>query len=109
MLRLGYVYAGKYIFTGTIRRDGFSGFGANNKFAVFPSGAVAWRINEEEFMKSLNWLDNLKLRLSYGQSGNRTMSRYETLAKLTPSTGNGSRIHLQFRRSKCRTIYLQTG
>ncbi len=90
MLRLGYVYAGKYIFTGTIRRDGFSGFGANNKFAVFPSGAVAWRINEEEFMKSLNWLDNLKLRLSYGQSGNRTMSRYETLAKLTPSTGNGS-------------------
>lgn len=90
MGRLGYVYAGKYIFTGTVRRDGFSGFGANNKFAVFPSGAAAWRIGEEGFMESLEWLENLKLRLSYGQSGNRTMSRYETLAKLTPSTGNGS-------------------
>lgn len=90
MLRLGYVYNGKYIFTGTVRRDGFSGFGKNNKFAIFPSGAIAWRLSEEDFMNSYEWIDNLKLRLSYGQSGNRTMSRYETLAKLTPSTGNGS-------------------
>ncbi len=83
MLRLGYTYNDRYIFTGTVRRDGFSGFGRNNKFAVFPSAAVAWRISEEDFIKGkVNWLDDLKLRLSYGVSGNRTVSRYQTLATL---------------------------
>jgi TonB-linked SusC/RagA family outer membrane protein len=83
MLRLGYTYNGRYSFTGTLRRDGFSGFGKNNKFALFPSAAVAWRLSEETFVKdNVKWIDNLKVRLSYGSNGNRTVSRYQTLAKM---------------------------
>ncbi len=87
MARIRYTYDNKYTFTGTIRRDGFSGFGKNNKFGVFPSAALAWRVSEEDFMNTTEWLDNLKLRLSYGKNGNRTISRYQTLA--TISSGNG--------------------
>lgn len=83
MLRLSYIYNDKYIFTGTVRRDGFSGFGANHKYGIFPSGAIAWRISEEDFFKEkVDWMENLKLRLSYGQNGNRTVGRYQTLAKM---------------------------
>lgn len=88
MFRTIYTFNDRYIFTGTIRRDGFSGFGKDNKFGVFPSAAIAWRISEEEFIKdNVKWLDNLKLRLSYGQNGNRTVGRYQTLAKI--DSGNG--------------------
>jgi TonB-linked SusC/RagA family outer membrane protein len=84
MFRLGYTYDSRYSFTGTIRRDGFSGFGKNNKFALFPSAAVAWTLSEERFVKdNVAWIDHLKLRLSYGSSGNRTVGRYQTLAKMT--------------------------
>ncbi|MDR2764582.1 MAG: TonB-dependent receptor, partial [Tannerella sp.] len=84
MLRLGYTYNNRYSFTGTVRRDGFSGFGKNNKFAVFPSVAAAWRLSEENFIRdNLKWIDNLKLRLSYGSNGNRTVGRYQTLAKMS--------------------------
>lgn len=94
MLRLGYTFDGKYMFTGTIRRDGFSGFGKNNKFGYFPTAAIAWRINEESFLKDKqNWIDNLKLRLSYGMSGNRTTGRYSTMAHMStklPFSTSGS-------------------
>jgi len=90
MLRLGYIYKDRYIFTGTIRRDGFSGFGPKNKFGVFPSAAFAWRLSEESFIKDeTSVIDDLKLRLSYGVSGNRTVGRYETLAKIESTVGNG--------------------
>ncbi|MDR2470032.1 MAG: TonB-dependent receptor [Tannerella sp.] len=83
MLRLGYTYNSRYSFTGTLRRDGFSGFGKANKFALFPSAAVAWRLSEEHFIRdNVKWIDHLKLRLSYGANGNRTVSRYQTLAKM---------------------------
>ena len=87
MGRVRYTYDDKYTFTGTIRRDGFSGFGKNNKFGVFPSAALAWRMSEEEFMSKMDWLDNLKLRLSYGKNGNRTISRYQTLAQISSGSG----------------------
>lgn len=84
MARLGYTWSDRYIFTGTIRRDGFSGFGANNKFGYFPSAAVAWRLSEENFVKNrYDFVDNLKLRFSYGTSGNRTAGRYSTLAHMS--------------------------
>lgn len=83
MLRLGYSFINRYSITGTLRRDGFSGFGKNNKFALFPSAAVAWNLSEENFLKDkVNWVDNIKLRLSYGSNGNRTVSRYQTLAQM---------------------------
>ncbi len=87
MARVRYTFDDKYTFTGTVRRDGFSGFGKSNKFGIFPSAALAWRISEEDFMKSTEWLDNLKLRLSYGKNGNRTVSRYQTLAQISSGSG----------------------
>lgn len=84
MFRLGYTFKDRYMFTGTVRRDGFSGFSKSNKFAVFPSAAVAWRISEEDFLKEqASWIDDLKLRFSYGVNGNRTVSRYQTMATMT--------------------------
>jgi len=92
MGRLVYTFNNRYSFTGTVRRDGFSGFGEGNKFGVFPSAAVAWRLSEENFM-NVAWIDNLKLRFSYGQGGNRTVGRYATMARMgvgsTSTIGSG--------------------
>lgn len=83
MGRLNYSYDSRYLFTFTVRRDGSSVFGKNNKYGVFPSVALGWNIANEQFMqKSQNWLNNLKLRLSYGKSGNEAIGVYQTLMKL---------------------------
>ena len=69
--RVNYSYLGRYLFTATFRADGSSNFAPNNHWGYFPAAAFAWRINDEPFMASAkDWLDNLKLRLSYGTSGN---------------------------------------
>jgi TonB-linked SusC/RagA family outer membrane protein len=78
MARLFYSFKDKYMLTGTVRRDGFSGFGAENKFGVFPSVAAAWLVSNEPFF--FEEVDLLKLRVSYGSNGNRTIGRYQTLA-----------------------------
>ncbi len=81
MARLFYGYNDKYLLTGTIRRDGFSGFSEKNKFGIFPSMAFAWVVSREPFIaNNIDWLNNLKIRLSYGANGNRTIARYQTLA-----------------------------
>ena len=82
MGRMFYSFKDKYMFTGTIRRDGFSGFGEENKFGVFPSVALAWVTSKESFLQGIKWLNNLKMRVSYGINGNRTIDRYATLAKV---------------------------
>lgn len=81
MTRLGYNYDSKYIFNATLRRDGFSAFGANNKRAYFPSASAAWVISEENFFKSEK-INFLKLRLSYGENGNRNIGRFASLSRL---------------------------
>lgn len=69
--RINYSYAEKYLFTATLRADASSKFAAGNRWGYFPSAAFAWRVSEEEFMKSTaSWLSNLKFRLSYGTAGN---------------------------------------
>lgn len=68
--RLLYDYQKKYLMTFTMRRDGTSNFGENNKWGIFPSAAVAWKISEENFMQNVNTINRLKLRLAYGQTGN---------------------------------------
>jgi TonB-linked SusC/RagA family outer membrane protein len=83
MGRLNYGYDGKYLITLTARRDGYSGFGANTKFGLFPSAAVAWNIDRESFMSKLDFISNLKLRISYGINGNQAVSSYSSLAKLS--------------------------
>ncbi|MFT3794037.1 SusC/RagA family TonB-linked outer membrane protein [Flavobacterium sp.] len=82
--RVNYSYDGKYLFTGTIRRDGSSRFGDNNKWGTFPSASVAWNISKEEFMKSTeNWLNNLKFRVGYGVTGNQDgIGEYKSLSIL---------------------------
>jgi TonB-dependent starch-binding outer membrane protein SusC len=69
--RASYNYMMKYIITATVRQDGSSKFGANHKWAMFPSVSAAWRINEESFMDGASSLDDLKLRVGYGISGNQ--------------------------------------
>lgn len=82
LARANYTYANKYLLTLTGRYDGSSKFGENNKYAFFPSGAIGWRISEENFMADVNAVSNLKLRASYGLSGNQAIGPYQTHARL---------------------------
>ncbi|KKX51411.1 TonB-dependent receptor [Sphingobacterium sp. IITKGP-BTPF85] len=68
--RVNYAYNNKYLFQATVRRDGSSAFGANNRWATFPSISGAWRLSEEPFIRDMNFFDDLKLRAGYGVSGN---------------------------------------
>lgn len=77
--RLNYALADKYLVTLTMRADGSSKFGKNNKWGYFPSGAFSWKMQEEDFIRSMNVFDELKLRVSYGISGNQGISPYQTL------------------------------
>lgn len=70
----------KYLLTVTARYDGSSKFSKNHKFAFFPSAALAWRVSEEGFMKDVDWISNLKLRGSIGQTGNQSISPYQMLS-----------------------------
>lgn len=80
MARATYTFDNKYSFTGTVRRDGFSAFSKNKKWATFASGGFNWNISNENFMKDIEQIDNLALRLSYGSNGNQSISPYTTLA-----------------------------
>ncbi|HEV8383126.1 MAG TPA: TonB-dependent receptor [Gemmatimonadales bacterium] len=82
--RANYNVRDRYLFTVTARRDGSSRFGVNNKWAFFPSAAFAWRISEEPFMQNQRLFDDVKLRLSYGATGNQAVSQYQSLARLVP-------------------------
>ena len=84
--RLTYNLDEKYLFTATGRYDGSSKFGANNKFAFFPSVGAAWRISEEDFLKGNKNITNLKLRASYGISGNQEIGQYQSIAQIQPNT-----------------------
>ena len=100
--RLGYIFKDKYIFSATVRRDGSSRF-SDNKYGIFPSVSGAWRISEENFMQNLTFLDDLKLKASYGVTGNsnvgnfiarrlyRGMGEYDGQAAILPSAiGNSA-------------------
>lgn len=76
--RVNYVFRDKYFVTASYRMDGSSKLAEGNKWGGFASAAVAWRISGEEFMKDIDWIDNLKLRFSYGQTGNDNVSPYQT-------------------------------
>ncbi len=80
--RVNYTFDGKYLVTFTGRYDGSSKFSTNHKYAFFPSGAVGWKISEEAFMQDVRAISNLKLRASYGISGNQAISPYQTLGQL---------------------------
>jgi len=93
--RLNYSYRNKYLVTFTGRYDGSSRFGENNKWAFFPSGAFAWNVMEEPFLEDLSWLSHLKLRVSYGKTGNTEIGSYQSLAKFSPALtiSNGNAVN----------------
>lgn len=72
--KLNYTYNDKYLLSLTVRRDGSSRFGKDNRYATFPSVSAGWRLSQEEFMKDIKWLDDLKIRTSWGQTGNQEIS-----------------------------------
>lgn len=78
MARLNYGFSDKYLLTLTGRYDGSSRFGANTKYGFFPSAALGWNISNEPFLKSVGWVDQLKLRASYGSIGNTAIDPYQT-------------------------------
>lgn len=84
--RINYTLDDRYILTASIRRDGSSRFAEGNKYATFPSGAIAWVVSEEDFLKNKkDLLSNLKLRFSYGKTGNQGINSYQTIASLVTS------------------------
>ncbi|WP_177180953.1 SusC/RagA family TonB-linked outer membrane protein [Parapedobacter koreensis] len=82
MLRLNYAYDNRYLLTLTGRRDGYSGFGADNKWGLFPSVALGWNIHRESFFDQDAWVNELKLRASYGTNGNQAVAAYESISRL---------------------------
>lgn len=91
--RVNYNIAGKYLFTASLRADGSSKFGANNKWGLFPAVSAAWRASDEDFIKDLGVFSDLKLRVGYGMAGNNRIGNYGSLAVLSSVTavnGNGS-------------------
>jgi TonB-linked SusC/RagA family outer membrane protein len=83
MARINYGYDSRYLLTLTGRRDGYSGFGVDDKYGFFPSVAAGWNIINEKFMANNKVVSNLKLRLSYGSNGNQAVDPYQTLARLS--------------------------
>lgn len=81
--RINYNYDEKYLISASIRREGSSRFGANNKWGWFPAASVGWRINQEEFMSDINWINELKLRFGFGVTGNNLGSDLKSVELLT--------------------------
>lgn len=81
--RLNYAYDNKYLLSASIRADGSSVFGKNNKWGYFPAASVGWRLSQENFMQDTdNWLDNLMLRASWGKTGNQAIGNYQTISSV---------------------------
>jgi TonB-linked SusC/RagA family outer membrane protein len=85
LARIHYAFKDKYLLTATVRRDGSSRFGSNNKWGTFPSFSAGWRISGENFMKNIPQINNLLLRVAYGRSGNFNIGNYAHLGTLTPT------------------------
>lgn len=82
MGRVNYTFADKYLVTATVRRDGSSRFGEGNKYGIFPSASLAWRISEEEFLKKFSFINDMKLRAGYGVTGNQEIGNYSFASAL---------------------------
>jgi TonB-linked SusC/RagA family outer membrane protein len=95
--RANYTYLDKYLFTFTGRTDGSSKFGPTNKFGYFPSGAIAWRISKENFLKNVSWIDDIKIRGSYGLTGTQNIGdqMYRTLYSPYSYAGSSALIPTQ--------------
>src|SRR6266576_309938 len=86
LARVNYGFRDRYLVTGTLRSDGSSRFAVNNKWATFASLGLAWRAKQEPFLRDVAFLSDLKLRASYGQSGNQAIGTYQSLATVEGTT-----------------------
>lgn len=120
--RLNYSLMDRYLLTASVRRDGFSAFGIENPYGTYPAFALGWRMSEESFIKKLKIIDNLKLRFSWGENGNRDIGRYAALSKLNVTdaiidgenvkgvwTNNLSNNKLKWERTRATNIGLDFG
>lgn len=103
MARGSYSFDDKYFLTGSFRRDGASVFGANNKWANFGAVGLAWRISKENFLKEFDPLNDLKLKISWGQNGNQGIDPYATLS--TIKNGQSGEIRYEFGNTKDKIFY----
>ena len=100
MFRANYSYSSRYLATFTIRRDGYSGFGEDTKWGVFPSFAFGWNISNENFFPLKDLFNALKLRASYGLNGNQAISPFASLPKFkVASIMSGSTAQIGYKPS----------
>lgn len=90
--RINYAYKDKYLLSASLRRDGSSKFQGKNKYSMFPSAAIGWKLSEESFIQQLNVFNNLKLRASWGLTGNQGINPYGTLSAYTTNLDDAGAI-----------------
>lgn len=88
--KVDYSFNDRYLASVTVRRDGSSNFGPANKYGVYPAGSIAWRLSEEEFLKNIKWVSDLKLRVGYGQTGNQRIPPYQYINRYQSSITNAA-------------------
>ncbi|ANH82925.1 SusC/RagA family TonB-linked outer membrane protein [Niabella ginsenosidivorans] len=88
--RADYAFKDKYLLSATFRRDGSSKFGPSHQYGNFPAGSAAWRVSNEEFMKSVSWINDLKLRAGYGETGNQSIPDFQYLRQFQSVINNSS-------------------
>ncbi len=98
LARVNYTLKDRYLFSATVRSDGSSRFSEGNKWATFPSLGFAWRLTEEEFMQDIDWISNLKLRTSWGKTGNQAVSPYQTWSRMASvETVMGDKLQIGYK------------
>lgn len=88
--RIDYAFRSKYMASATLRRDGSSNFGPDNRYGLFPAASVAWRVSSEEFMSNASWLDDMKIRAGYGVTGNQSIPSFQYLRRFASGIDNAS-------------------
>ena len=88
--KVDYSYHDRYLASVTLRRDGSSNFGSNNKYGYFPAASAAWRVSEEDFMKSVKWVSDLKFRVGYGQTGNQRIPANQYIDRFQSSIASAA-------------------
>lgn len=88
--RADYSYMSKYLISATLRRDGSSNFGPENRYGLFPAASVAWRLSGEEFMNNATWMDDMKIRVGYGVTGNQSIPSFQYLRRFASGINTSS-------------------
>jgi TonB-linked SusC/RagA family outer membrane protein len=102
--RISYNFMDKYLASVSVRHEGSSRFGANNKWGTFPALSIGWRLNEEPFLEDLDFLDNLKIRAGVGVTGNQDIPNYQSIPRLSTRIGDSSGLF--YNNGKWQNVYV---